>query len=397
MRWQKVELRGAPAFQGVRARRSGRPVRPALVPPGERARQWTQAVVIGLAMLGIAACDPGTRNPQDPEAAAAAAHVKTPDLSGGDSSAMLRERVSTALEGKVIAWVPVALGMPLTEIWTQVLRAEAEARGMKLEVRDPNWNTTAALQAVSSLIAEKPDVLVVHNPNVQLYARELARAEAAGIIVIQVNMVSNQKTSAYVGADWKTVGRLLGEEMVRACGSGSGTSGKVAIVQGEATSAVSIEQAKAAAEVLGKDSSIKIVSNQAANWDASKAHDITATVLQQHPDLCATVGFWGVMQAGAAQAVRAAGLQGKVKVYASGGDGKLDCDNVDNGLFTKFLSYDSPSQSKVIVQVASFMLQTGLPPSSVRLADYSRLQWMEKGRYDPGLCYDPSRRGAARS
>nr|WP_293246888.1 sugar ABC transporter substrate-binding protein [Panacagrimonas sp.] len=353
-------------------------------------------MVIGITSL-ITACDPGTRNAVEPPTGAAAAAVKTPDLSGGDSSAMLRTRVDTALKGKVIAWVPVALGMPLTEIWTQVMRAEAEARGMKLEVRDPNWNTTAGLQAVSSLISERPDVLVVHNPNVQLYARELARAEAAGIVVIQVNMVSNHKTSAYVGANWKTVGRLLGEEIVRACGTGSGTSGKVAIVQGEATSGTSIEQAQGATEVLATDKGIRIVSNQAANWDASKAHDITATVLQQHPDLCATVGFWGVMQAGAAQAVKSAGLQGKVRVYSSGGDGKLDCDNVDSGLFTKFLTYDAPSQAKVIVQFASFMLQTGLPPSSVRAADYSRLQWMEKGKYDPGLCYDPARRGAARS
>lgn len=350
-----------------------------------------------LACITIAACDPGTRSAPEQAVGDTAALVKTPDLSGGDSSAVLHARVEAALVGKTIAWVPVALGIPLGDIWTQVMRAEAEARGMKLEVRDPNWNSAAALQAVSALIAEKPDVLVVHNPNVQLYARELARAEAAGIVVIQVNMVSNHKTSAYVGADWTTVGRLLGEEMVRVCGAGSGASGKVAIVQGEATSAVSFEQAQAVKAALAKDPTIRLVSNQVANWDANKAHDITTTVLQQHPDLCATVGFWGVMQAGAAQAVKAAGKLGQVKVYASGGDGKLDCDNVDNGLFTKFLSYDSTSQAKSIVQFASFMLQTGLPPSSVRTADYSRLHWMEKGKYDPGLCYDPARQSAPKS
>ncbi len=353
--------------------------------------------ISGLAAIALLlGCEAGTRNAVDPTPETAASAIEAPDLSGGDSTANLRARVEKSLEGKTIAWVPIAMGIPLTEIWTQVIRAEAEARGMKLIVRDPNWNTTAALQAVSSLIAEKPDVLVVHNPNVQLYARELARAEAAGIIVIQVNMVSNQKTSAYVGADWETVGRLLGEEMVRACGTGTGTSGKVAIVQGEATSAVSLGQAQAASKVLAQDPAIKIVSNQAANWDANKAHDITATVLQQHPDLCATVGFWGVMQAGAAQAVKSAGKLGQVKVYASGGDGNLDCNNVDSGLITKFLSYDAPAQARVIVQIASFMLQTGLPPQSVRTADYSRLHWMEKGKYDPALCYDPVREGAAK-
>jgi ABC-type sugar transport system substrate-binding protein len=351
-------------------------------------------IVTLTAALLVAGCDPGTRSAPGDATPTAPVTVNTASLSGGASSANLKARVDQALKGKTIAWVPVAMGIPLTEIWTKVMREEAAARGMKLEVRDPNWNTTAALQAVSALIAEHPDVIVVHNPNVQLYARELARAEAAGIHVIQVNMVSNQKTGAYVGADWHVVGRLLGEEMVKACGTGSGTSGKVAIVQGEPTSAVSLEQMEAASEVLGKDPAIKIVSNQAANWDATKAHDITVTVLQQHPDLCATVGFWGVMQAGAAQAVKSAGKLGQVKVYASGGDGKLDCDNLESGLITKFLSYDSPAQARDIVQFASFALQSGVAPSAIRTADYSRLHWMEKGKYDPSLCYDWTREDA---
>ncbi len=356
-------------------------------PSKQRGSTFLLATMV--AALLLAGCEAGTRSGAEPQAGGdVAAQVKAPNLSGGDSSVNLRARVDQSLKGKTIAWVPIALGIPLTDIWTQVMRAEAEARGMKLEVRDPNWNTTAALQAVSSLIAEKPDILVVHNPNVQLYAQELARAEAAGIPVIQVNMVSNQKTAAYVGADWKQVGRLLGEEVLRSCGKGSGTSGKVAIVQGEATSAVSLEQMQSASDVLARDPGIRIVSNQAANWDANKAHDITATVLQQHPDLCATVGFWGVMQTGAAQAVKSAGLLGKVKVYASGGDGKLDCDNIDSGLITKFLNYNSVAQARSVIAIASFMLQTGLPPGAVRLADYSPLQWMEKGNYDPALCYD---------
>ncbi len=127
----------------------------------------------------LAGCEAGTRSGQQaPVGTATTAQIKAPNLSGGDSSANLQKRVDEALKGKTIAWVPIALGIPLADIWTQVMRAEAEARGMKLEVRDPNWNTTAALQAVSSLIAERPDILVVHNPNVQLYAQELARANA---------------------------------------------------------------------------------------------------------------------------------------------------------------------------------------------------------------------------
>lgn len=314
------------------------------------------------------------------------------EMTGGKSSQELRAKVEKALEGKTVAWVPVALGIPLTDIWTKVMREEAEQRGMKFIVRDPNWNTAAELQAVSGLIADKPDVMVVHNPNVQLLAKELKRAEEAGIYVIQVNMVSNYKTDSYVGANWFDVGRLVGEDIVKECGTGSGKSGKVAIVQGELTSAASIEQLEGTMAALSKDKAIKVVSSQAANWDATKAHDITATVLQQNPDLCATFGFWGVMQAGAAQAVKAAGKQDQVKVYASGGDGKFDCEAVDSGLFYKFLSYNSPDQAKTIIQLASFLLQSGQKPGTFRTANFSSLTMMSKGNYDRALCYDPGRK-----
>ncbi|MBL6749795.1 MAG: sugar ABC transporter substrate-binding protein [Nevskia sp.] len=309
-------------------------------------------------------------------------------LSGANSSAELNAHALASLKGKTVAWLPVNMGVPLTEIWTKVMREEAQARGMKLVMRDPNFSTTAGLQALSSLIGDKPDLLVVHNPNVQLYAKELKRAEEAGIPVIQVNMVSNYKTAAYIGPDWNAVGRLLGQEVIRQCGSGSGKSGKVSVIQGELTSGVSIGQMEGLNAAFAKDPSIRVVSSQAGNWDANKAHDITATVLQQHPDLCASVGFWSTMEIGAAQAIKSAGKLGQVKVYASGGEGKVDCENVDSGLITKVLSYDAPDQAKAIIQVGSFILQSGARPDAFRVANFSTLHWMEKGKYDPALCYD---------
>lgn len=306
-----------------------------------------------------------------------------------NSSEELRMDTEHALAGKNVAWVPVALGIPLTDIWTQTMKDHFAQLGIELTVRDPNWNTSANVQAVSALIAEHPDVLIVHNPNVQLLAKQLKRAQQEGIFVIQVNMVSTYKTDAYVGANWLEIGQLVGEDMVKECGTGSGKPGKVAIVQGELTSAASIEQFEGVMSALNKDDAIEVVSNQAADWDATKAFDITSTVLQQHPDLCATFGFWGVMQAGAAQAVKAAGLQDSVKVYASGADGSFDCNSVDSGLFHKFLSYDAAGQGSEIVSVASMLLQSGMKPGEQKMAFYSSWQWLEKDKpYDRSVCTD---------
>ncbi len=344
------------------------------------------------AMTLLAGCGPAIdygNTPTVPVASGAA--IQPPDFSGPEGSSKLREHAEAALTGKTIAWVPQAMGLPLTEIWTRVMREEATARGMKFELRDPNWNATAGLQAVSSLIGERPALMVIHNPNVQIYASELKRAEEAGIPVITVNMVSNYKTAAYVGPEWQQVGRMLGEEIIRQCGSGTGTSGKVSIIQGELTSGVSIEQMQGLSAALAADKGIQVVSTQAANWDATRAHDITATVLQQHPDLCATVGFWSTMTAGVHEAIKAAGKLAQVKVYASGGEGKVDCQHVDSGQITKVLSYNSPDQAKAVIQVASVLLQSGAPPQAFRIANYSTLHWMEKGHYDPALCYDWTR------
>lgn len=309
-------------------------------------------------------------------------------LAGGNSSAELRELVDSRLAGKTVAWMPTTLGFPLTDMWTYVMQQEADQMGLTLDVRDPGWNPDTMVQIVNSLIAEQPDVMIVHNFNVQLLAKQLKRAEEAGIHVVQVNMVSNYKTGAYVGADWGQVGRIVGEDVVQACGAGSGSSGKVAVVQGDLTSAASIEQLAGFKEALAADDSITIVSEQDAAWDASKANTITATVLQQHPDLCATFGFWGTMQNGAAQAVRAAGKTDQVKVYASGEGNRQDCTNVSDGLFYKFLNYSAPKQGEAIMSTVSFMLQSGLEPTDIRMAHYSRPFWVTKDNVDPAMCFD---------
>src|SRR6202789_4639314 len=100
-----------------------------------------------------------------------------------------------ALAGKTVAFVPVAMNFDLTEGWFAGLKKDLEAYGVKVIVRDPNWSTDAGAQAVTTLISEKPAVMVIHNPDVQTYAKLLQRAENDGIYVIQINMGSNYRSS----------------------------------------------------------------------------------------------------------------------------------------------------------------------------------------------------------
>lgn len=306
---------------------------------------------------------------------------------GTKTARELREAYDKALKGKTIAFLPIALGVPLQDEWGRVIKEEGEWRGAKVVVRDPNNNPSAMQQALTALVNDKPDVLIVQNPSVTLLMKELKRAESQGTHVIQVNMSSNYKSSAFVGADWVEIGRMLATDVVKQCGTGSGKSGKVQIVQGELTAAASIDQIGGIMEVFNKDPAIKVVSNQAANWDADTALNITATVIQQNPDLCASVGFWGIMESGAAKAIANAGKIDQVKVYASGEGSQLDCDQINQGNFYKFLSYKATEQGHDLVLAAATLLQSADKPGTRNLSLYTQPIWLDKTNASGANCF----------
>ena len=299
----------------------------------------------------------------------------------------LRADFDKAVKGKTIAFLPIALGVPLQDEWDRVIRTQADYNGMKYVVRDPNNNPSAMLQALTALVNDKPDVLIVQNPSVTLLMKELKRAEQQGTHVIQMNMSSNYKSDAFVGADWVEIGRMLAEDVVKQCGTGSGKSGKVQIVQGELTAAASVDQIGGIMEVFKKDPAIKVVSNQAANWDANNALNITSTVIQQNPDLCASVGFWGIMESGAAQAIRNAGKIDQVKVYASVEGSQLDCDQLTQGNFYKVLSYTAGIQGQQAIDAAVTLLQGGAKPGATHDLYYTRPVWLDKSNATGGNCF----------
>jgi ribose transport system substrate-binding protein len=276
-----------------------------------------------------------------------------------------------ALAGKTVGYLPVAMNFDLTEGWFAVLKRELEPYGMKVVVRDPNWSTNAGAQALTTLISEKPAVIVVHNPDVQTYAKLLQRAEKEGIFIIQINMGSAYRTTGFVGANWIEIGERDTQAVVDFC---KGKSNKIAVVQGALSAAASAYTLKGVENILAKHPEVKVVSSQAADWDAAKAKGITQTVLKQNPDLCGIVGFWDGMDIGTAAAVKEAGLTGKVFVATSGGgEQKGACDLVKSGAFDLDLSYDVPTQGADMAAMVKWLLSSGMKPGAEKGSIYTTL------------------------
>jgi len=299
-----------------------------------------------------------------------------------------------ALKGKKIVFVPCAMGFDLTEGWAATLRSLATDVGMDFSIRDPNWNIDAGAQAITSLISEKPDVIVVHNPDVNSYAKLIRKAEKAGIYVISVNMRSSMGSSGFVGADYTRIGEMQAERIVEFCGEGSGTSGKVAIVQGVVTSGASGFARKGIENVLSKHPEIKIVADQAADWDATKARNITSTILQSNPDICGIMGMWDVMDTGTAAAVQEFNKRAKrdkpVYLNTSGGGAKFSCTNVMDGTFDEVISYDVPGQGRDIFALISYLLQSKVKPGEYKVSIISPLVLINKQTIKSDSCWDPA-------
>ncbi|SMH54544.1 sugar ABC transporter substrate-binding protein [Mesorhizobium australicum] len=293
--------------------------------------------------------------------------------------------------GKKVAYVPVAMGFDLTEGWAAGLKEALEPLGVTFDIRDPNWSTDAGAQAITTLIAEKPDVIVVHNPDVQSYARLLKKAEEAGIYVVQVNMRSSYSTDVFVGADYVGMGQQIGERLVEVCSPAKGGSGKVAITQGVLTAAASIYQMQGINNVLSKHPEIQLVSNQAADWDATKAKNIAATVIQQHPDLCAITGFWDVMDVGTAAAIKESGKN--VYLLTQGGGNRMVCDGLANGTYSESVVYFVPGQARDMATMIKQLLQLKQPAGTTKTTLFTPLNFLRKDNMTAASCWDMPTKG----
>jgi ribose transport system substrate-binding protein len=287
-----------------------------------------------------------------------------------------------------VGFVPLSMGFDLTEGWNAGLQNQAKALGYTVEVRDPNWNTEAATQAANGFIAEKPDVLILHPLDMQAYNRIVPKAMAAGINVIQVNLKSITNGDAYVGTDWYEMGMKEGQELVKACGAGSGKNGKIAVVQGMLATPTAAISGQGAADVFAQHPEIHVVATQAADWDATKAHAITSTVLKQNPDLCGILGLWDGQDIGTAAAIREANMTDQVFLVTSGGGNKAAaCDNVENGNFKAYYSYDVPGQARDLNDAVKILLETKPKPGSAPFALYTPLKRITKESLTSSSCW----------
>lgn len=294
-----------------------------------------------------------------------------------------------AMKGKRVMLVPMAMGFDLAQGWAAILKREVDAFGGVFETRDPNWSVEAGAQAITEAISSetKPDVLIVMSPDLNSYSKLMKKAQAAGIYVILVDNPANFKADAYVGGDWTQLGRLEAEAVIKGCGPTS--SKKIGLVQGDQVNATSLYQYAGIMEVLDKNPDFKVVAKPDSNWDATTSRNVTATMLQQNPDICGIIDFWDGDATGAAAAIREAKLQDKVFLVTTGGGEKTaDCDKIADGTYGAVVMTDLAQETHNMVAIIKYLLQSGQAPGTASPFIYTLMKATTKENLRPDSCWD---------
>jgi len=289
-------------------------------------------------------------------------------------------------EGRTVAFVPVTMGWDLTQGWMAAVQRDADRLGYELTIRDSNYSVDAGAQAISQLINEQPDIIIIQNADTQAYARLIRRAMDAGINVIQMNMKTPVNSDAFIGGDWYGVGVEAAHEAARLCGEG--TSGQIALIQGPVTAPPNVLGVAGVEDALAEYPNVELVAIQAADWDASRAHAISSTIIRQHENLCAFIGLWDNMDVGIAAAIREAGRQDQISLISTGGGNRdLGCANLENGAFSSYVMVNTYDQARQLASMIQVLLQMRPEPGTQPFALYTENQILTPETVTPTSCW----------
>ena len=203
-------------------------------------------------------------------------------------------------------------------------------------------------------------MLIIHAPDLNSYSKLMKKAQAAGTYVILVDNPANFPADAFVGSDWDRLGQLEAEAAIKGCGENS--SKKIGLVQGDQANSSSLYQYAGIMKVLDKHPDFKVVAKPDSNWDATTSRNVTTTMLQQNPDICAIIDFWDGDATGASAAIRDAKLEGKVFLVTTGGGEKTaDCDKLQRRHLRRRGDDRAARQSGDMNAIIKFLLQSGQP------------------------------------
>lgn len=169
---------------------------------------------------------------------------------------------------------------------------------------------------IDQMIASGVDAIVVAPADSKAVVPALARAAAAGIVVVNIDnqldadiLAEYELQIPFVGPDNFAGAEEVGNYLAATMEAGQ----SVAILEGVPTAANSQRRTAGFLKAMN-DAGMNVVAQQSAQWDQTAAVTVTSGILVQHPELDAILAANDTMALGAVAAITQAGRGDAIKV-----------------------------------------------------------------------------------
>ncbi len=192
---------------------------------------------------------------------------------------------------------------------------EAEAKKLNATVRTQGaqkFDSTLQTPLVQSVVASKPDALMIAPTDVSAMQQPINQAKTAGIKVILVDTTLNDPSVAASAISSDNVGG--GAAAFKALQTLVPAGGKVLVISQQPGVSTTDARSTGFVNAVTQDSKFTSLGVQFAQNDPQKAATILNAALQKDPDIVGVFAVNLFAAEGAATGVRQAGKAGKVKV-----------------------------------------------------------------------------------
>ncbi|ROT43914.1 ABC transporter substrate-binding protein [Pusillimonas sp. NJUB218] len=266
---------------------------------------------------------------------------------------------------------------PFHVVMARSIAETLKARGIEPMLMAANADVNQQINSIGDMVAAKVDAILVAPLNAEGPAAALVKAKDAGIPVFMYARTLDPKYAdvweSFNGMDAVQVGRDKARWMAE-----NTKPGKVAMLTGMAGAAPMIEQETGFREVITA-AGYQIAFSQTSNMTREYGIKLTEDALVTNPDLVGIYAANDDLALGAAQAVKVAGLQGKVVVIGlNGAPSALAA--IHNGDLTATVLLDPVGWGKTAANVVADYLLEGKKPAKFTPMDHKVVT--QKEAYD---------------
>ncbi len=224
---------------------------------------------------------------------------------------------AAAESGRRVAVVVSTLNNPWFVVLAETARDRAKELGYEATIFDSQNDPAKESQHFDNLISSGYRAVLFNCTDAKGSIANVRRAKAAGIPVFCMDreIEANDAAVSQILSDNYSGCVALGQYFVEQVGE----TGKYIELLGLVADTNTWNRSKGFHSVVDRFPGLKMVAQQSADFDRSKALEVLEALLQRNPDIDAVFCGNDAMAMGAYQALLAAGKAGKVKVFGFDG------------------------------------------------------------------------------